>query len=155
MLAVDLPSQILRAGAVSPFLGHHNATAPPPYIHFPNVQKSKLARKGLRSRWIFSEVSVEHYVEHPRTMASSRQGQWIARYVAVSFRRTGRNFAPGPAFICRNASLAEQCAERMTRTTEIAGAVAFTRHRHLDSREFGTAVILKTFGDIPEGFDIG
>ena len=93
-------------------------------------------------------------MEQPQGMALPRQSQWIACYVAVSFRRAGKEFAPGPAVICRNAGLAQQCAELMLRENEIAGAVAFLRCRNLDSREFGTAVILKTLGDIPEGFDI-
>jgi hypothetical protein len=93
-------------------------------------------------------------VEQPQLVALPQQGHWIARYVAVSFRRAGKEFAPGPVVICRDAGLAQQCAELMMRNDEIAGAVAFSRCRNLDFRQFGAAVILKTLGDIPEGFDI-
>jgi len=94
-------------------------------------------------------------VAQTQHVALQRQSQVIARYVAVSFRRAGKGFAPGPAAICRNAGLALQCAESMVRDKEITGAVAFLRYRNLDSKNFGAAVILQAFGDTPEDFDIG
>jgi hypothetical protein len=54
-----------------------------------------------------------------------------------------------------NFGLAQRRAEFMGRDEEIAGAVAFLRYRNLDSKNFGAAVIIQTFGDIPEDFDMG
>jgi hypothetical protein len=42
----------------------------------------------------------------------------------------------------------------MTRDKEIAGSVAFSRRGNPDTEEYDTAVILKTFGDIPPDFDM-
>jgi hypothetical protein len=42
----------------------------------------------------------------------------------------------------------------MTRDKEIAGSVAFSRRGNPDTEEYGTAVILKMFGDIPPDFDM-
>jgi hypothetical protein len=85
-----------------------------------------------------------------------REGdQRITRYVAVSFQRVGERFAPGPAVECLNAGSAIQQAELLTRLEDIAGALAFSRRSDPDSGEIVATVILKTFGAIPEGFDIG
>jgi hypothetical protein len=81
-------------------------------------------------------------------------GGWITRYVVVSFRRVDSDLVPGPAVECPDASLAIQRAELMTRDKEIAGSVAFSRRGNPDTEEYDTAVILKTFGDIPPRFDI-
>jgi hypothetical protein len=43
----------------------------------------------------------------------------------------------------------------MARQEDIAGAVAFSRRSDPDSGEVVATVILKSFGAIPEGFDIG
>jgi hypothetical protein len=94
-------------------------------------------------------------MEQPQPVELPRQDQWVARYVAVSFRRAGKAFAPGPAIICGDAGSAQRCAELLIGDNEIAGAVAFSRRLNLDSRQFDTAVILKMFGETPEGFDIG
>jgi hypothetical protein len=85
-----------------------------------------------------------------------REGdQRITRYVAVSFQRVGKRFVPGPAVECLNAASAIQQAELLTRLEDIAGALAFSRRSDPDSGEVVATVILKTFGAIPEGFDIG
>jgi hypothetical protein len=81
-------------------------------------------------------------------------GRWITRYVAVSFRRVGGDLLPGPAVECPDAGLAIQRAELITRDKEIAGSVAFSRRGNPDTEEHDTAVILKTFGDIPPDFDM-
>jgi hypothetical protein len=94
--------------------------------------------------------------EGPRTPTLQRAGdQRITRYVAVSFQRIGERFAPGPAVECLNAVNAIQQAELLTRQQDIAGALAFSRRSDPDSGEVVATVILKTFGLIPEGFDIG
>ncbi len=90
------------------------------------------------------------------TPALLKEGdQRITRYVAVSFQRGGEGLAPGPAVECLNAGSAIQQAELMTRQEDIAGALAFSRRSDPDSGEVVATVILKTFGAIPEGFDIG
>jgi DNA-directed RNA polymerase subunit RPC12/RpoP len=81
--------------------------------------------------------------------------QRITRYVAVSFQRAGEGFAPGPAVECLNAGSAIQQAESMARHEDIAGALAFSRRSDPESGEVVATIILKTFGAIPEGFDIG
>jgi hypothetical protein len=89
-----------------------------------------------------------------RLIAVSGKTRWITHYIALSFRRAGTDFAPGPAVECPDAGLAIQRAELMTRERDIAGAVAFSRRSNPNSGEFDAAVILGIFGDIPEGFDI-
>jgi hypothetical protein len=42
----------------------------------------------------------------------------------------------------------------MTREEDLAGAVAFSRTGDPVSNEVGAAVILKSFGEIPDDFDI-
>jgi hypothetical protein len=94
--------------------------------------------------------------ERPWTPSLPREGdQRITRYVAVSFQRVGEGLAPGPAVECPDAGSAIQQAELMTRQEDIAGALAFSRRSDPDGGEVVATVILKTFGNIPEGFDIG
>ena len=89
-----------------------------------------------------------------QTVGPAADSRWITRYIAVSFRRGGKDFAPGPAVECPDAELAIRRAELMTRERDIAGAVAFSRRWNPRSGEFDTALILEIFGDIPEGFNI-
>jgi hypothetical protein len=94
--------------------------------------------------------------EEPRAPTLLSGGdQRTTRYVAVSFQRVGERFAPGPAVECLNAGSAIQQAELMARQEDIAGALAFSRRSDPDSGEVVATIILKTFGAIPEGFDIG
>jgi hypothetical protein len=91
------------------------------------------------------------------TSQSPREGDAsrTPRYIAVSFRRVWNNgFAPGPAIECPDATLAIRRAELMAREEHIAGAVAFSRSADPVGKKVGVAVILKSFGDIPEDFDI-
>jgi hypothetical protein len=89
-----------------------------------------------------------------QTFGPAADSQWITRYIAVSFRRGGKDFAPGPAVECPDAELAIRRAELMTRERDIAGAAAFSRRGNPSSGEFDAALILEIFGDIPEGFNI-
>jgi hypothetical protein len=86
---------------------------------------------------------------------STPKSRWITRYVALSFRRIGSDFVPGPAVECPDAALAIQRAGLMARDKEISGVVVFARSGNPETGEYGTAVILKTLGEIPPGFDIG
>jgi hypothetical protein len=83
-----------------------------------------------------------------------RGNRWMTRYVALSFRKAGKDFVPGPALECPDAGLAIQRAELMMREGEIAGAIAFSRRGNLESGEAEDAVVLKVFGAIPEDFDM-
>jgi hypothetical protein len=89
-----------------------------------------------------------------QVVPASGESRWITHYIALSFRRAGIYFAPGPPVECPDAALAIQRAELMIREKDIAGAVAFSRRGNANSGEFDVAVILAIFGDIPEGFDI-
>jgi hypothetical protein len=85
----------------------------------------------------------------------SRLGdRWITRYVAVSFRKTDNDFVPGPVVECPDAELAIQRAGLMVVQEQAIGSVAFSRVMDSLTGEFEPAVILRTFGAIPEDFDI-
>ena len=53
---------------------------------------------------------------------------------------------------CPTEGAAIRRAEALSRHAAIAGAVAFSRSGHPNLGEFEDAVILKTFGDVPEDF---
>jgi len=91
--------------------------------------------------------------ELPRSILP-RENRWITRHIAVSFRYENGRFTPGPAVECPDAALAIKRAELMLQDAEIVGSVAFSRRGNLDTGEFEAAVILKTYGNMPEGFDI-
>jgi hypothetical protein len=115
-----------------------------------------LFRAGLQGL-IWNGARVSDKLEHALpTSPSPREGNasGATRYIAVSFRRVGNGFAPGPAVECPDATLAVQRAELMTREEDLAGAVAFSRTGDPVSKEVGAAVILKSFGEIPDDFDI-
>jgi hypothetical protein len=46
-----------------------------------------------------------------------------------------------------------QAVQEIRRALRVAGAVAFSRSGSPDLGDFEEAMILKTFGDVPEGFD--
>ncbi len=104
--------------------------------------------------WKSARPSVESAVK-PSALAQPREDErWITRYVAVSFRQVGVDFAPGPAIECPDADLAIQRADLLVREDDIAGAIAFSRRSDPASGEVGGAVILEIFGEIPDDFDI-
>jgi hypothetical protein len=72
-------------------------------------------------------------------------------YVALPFTHVAEGgLAPGLAIQCPNAGDAIRRAEAMARAN--AGAVAFSRRGNPDVGEFDDAVILKTFGEVPDDF---
>jgi hypothetical protein len=74
-------------------------------------------------------------------------------YVALPFTRLEEgSLAPGIAIECANAGAAIYRAEAMSRNEANAGAVAFSRQGNADIGEFDDAVILKTFGEVPDDF---
>jgi hypothetical protein len=73
-------------------------------------------------------------------------------YVAMPFIPMDHGLAPGQAVECPTESAAIRRAEAMSRHAAIAGTVAFSRSGDPSLGEFEDAVILKTFGDVPEDF---
>jgi hypothetical protein len=70
-------------------------------------------------------------------------------YVALPFVRVEGGVAPGQAVECPHQGAAIRCAQTMSRN---AGAVAFSRQGSPETGEFDDAVVLKTFGDVPDDF---
>jgi hypothetical protein len=74
-------------------------------------------------------------------------------YVALPFVSVeGGGLAPGQAVECPHAAAAIRRAEALSRDEANAGAVAFSRNGSPDLGEFDDAVILKTFGEVPDDF---
>jgi hypothetical protein len=73
-------------------------------------------------------------------------------YVAMPFTPMDHGLAPGQPAECPSEAAAIRRAEAMSRHAAYAGAVAFSRSGHPNLGEFDDAVILKTFGDVPEDF---
>jgi hypothetical protein len=77
----------------------------------------------------------------------------VIYYVAMPFMPAdGGGLAPGQPMECPSEGAAIRRAEAMSRQEANAGAVAFSRSGHPDLGEFEDAVILKTFGEVPEDF---
>jgi hypothetical protein len=75
-------------------------------------------------------------------------------YVALPFVPVEGGLAPGEAVECPHAAAAVRRAEALAAKEANAGAVAFSREGSPDLGEYEEAVILKTFGEVPEDFDI-
>jgi hypothetical protein len=71
-------------------------------------------------------------------------------YVALPFVRVEGNLAPATAVECAHAAAAVRRAEVMARDAANAGAVAFSRQGTPELGEFEDAIVLKTFGDVPD-----
>jgi hypothetical protein len=74
-------------------------------------------------------------------------------FVAASFRRIGDGFISGAAVECPDAPMAIQRAELMLGEDGIGGAIAFLRRVYVLNGAFDRAVILETFGEVPQGFE--
>ena len=70
-------------------------------------------------------------------------------YVALPFIPLEGGLAPGE---CPNGAAAIRRAQAMSFNEANAGAVAFSRSGDPNIGEFDDAVILKTFGQVPEDF---
>jgi hypothetical protein len=78
----------------------------------------------------------------------------VTYYVALPFvRLEGGGLSAGQAVECPHSAAAVRCADALSRSEANAGAVAFSRSGSPDLGEFEEAVILKSFGDVPEDFD--
>lgn len=73
-------------------------------------------------------------------------------YVALPFIPIEGGLAPGEAMECPNGASAIRRAQTMAFNKSNAGAVAFSRSGDPNLGEFEDAVILKTFGEVPEDF---
>jgi hypothetical protein len=73
-------------------------------------------------------------------------------YVALPFVRLDGGLAPGEAIECPHAAAAVRKAEALAGKATKSGAVAFSRQGIVELGEFEDAVILKTFGDVPNDF---
>jgi hypothetical protein len=71
-------------------------------------------------------------------------------FVALPFVRVEGGLAPGDAFECPYAAAAIRRAEVLASKETNAGAVAFSRTGSPELGEFEDAVILMTFGDVPD-----
>lgn len=72
-------------------------------------------------------------------------------YVALPFTRTEEDgLAPGEAVECQHAAAAIRRADALARREPNVGAVAFSRQGSPDLGEFEDAVILQTFGEVPD-----
>jgi hypothetical protein len=71
-------------------------------------------------------------------------------FVALPFVRIDGGLAPGDAVECPHAGAAIRRAEALAAKPVNAGAVAFSRTGSPELGEFEEAVILKTFGDVPD-----
>jgi hypothetical protein len=77
----------------------------------------------------------------------------VTYYVALPFIRTEGGVAPGEAQEMPNESAAIRRAEAMSRDSTNAGALAFKRSGDPAMGSFNDAIILKTFGDVPDKLD--
>ncbi len=73
-------------------------------------------------------------------------------YVALPFIPVEDGLAPGEAVECPNGNAAVRRAQAMAANDANAGAVAFSRDGDPNLGEFEDAVILKTFGEVPDDF---
>jgi hypothetical protein len=79
----------------------------------------------------------------------------VTYYVALPFvRLENGGLVPGQAVECPHHAAAVHRAKAMSRSETNAGAVAFSRSGSPELGEFDDAVILKSFGDVPEDFDL-
>jgi hypothetical protein len=73
-------------------------------------------------------------------------------YAALPFVRVNGGLAPGEAIECPHAAAAVRRAEALAGKEMNAGAAAFSRQGNVELGEFEDALILKTFGDVPDDF---
>jgi hypothetical protein len=80
----------------------------------------------------------------------------VTYYVALPFvRLENGSLAPGQAVECPHSSAAIRRADAMSRSDINAGAVAFSRSGTPELGDFEDAVVLKSFGDVPDDFACG
>jgi hypothetical protein len=76
----------------------------------------------------------------------------VVYFVALPFIHVEGGLAPGEAVECPSGAAAIRRAQAMAFNQINAGAVAFFRNGDPNLGEFEDAVVLKTFGQVPEDF---
>jgi hypothetical protein len=76
----------------------------------------------------------------------------VIYYVALPFARIDAGLATGEAVECPHGAAAVRRAQALASNKVYAGAVAFSRSGDPNLGEFEDAVILKTFGEVPDDF---
>jgi hypothetical protein len=74
----------------------------------------------------------------------------LTYYVALQLIQTEDGIAPGEAHECQSEGAAIRRTEGMSRQPGSVGAIAFKRSGDPNVGEFSNAVVLKSFGDVPE-----
>jgi len=77
----------------------------------------------------------------------------VTYYVALPFVRAEDGVAPGEAQEMPSEGPAIRRAEAMSRNVAYTGALAFKRSGDPGMGSFNDAVVLKTFGEVPERLD--
>lgn len=77
----------------------------------------------------------------------------VTYFVALPFVPTEEGVAPGQAQECPNEGSTLVRAEAMSRKDGNCGALAFKRTGTPDDGQYGDAVILKAFGQVPSNLD--
>jgi hypothetical protein len=77
----------------------------------------------------------------------------LTYYVALPFVRSDDGVAPGEAMECQSESQALIRASAMSRNPANAGAIAFKRSGDPAVGDFGDAIVIKAFGEVPERLD--
>ena len=77
----------------------------------------------------------------------------LTYYVALPFVKSDDGTAPGQAMECQSESQALIRAGAMSRDPANAGAIAFKRSGDPMMGNFSDAVVIKTFGEVPEKLD--
>jgi hypothetical protein len=82
-----------------------------------------------------------------------KRGLAMVYFVALPFvRLDDGGLAPGEAIECSHAGGAVRRAQVMSGDERHCGAIAFSRRGDPNLGDFDDAVILRTFGDVPEDF---
>lgn len=76
-------------------------------------------------------------------------------YVAMPFVPMDHGLASGQAVECSTGASAIRRAEAMSHHESNVGAIAFSRRGDPTLGEFEDAVVLKTFGEVPDQFEYG
>ena len=74
----------------------------------------------------------------------------VTYYVALPFVPSDDGIAPGEAIECFNPNAAVMKAEAMSRKPGHVGAVAFSRSGDPATGDFGDALVIRKFGDVPD-----